>query len=230
MGTVIVDALVLSGGRGTRLGRVVKAALELDGATLLERTLGTLGAARSVVVVGDAPPHLLDARVSATREQPAHGGPVAAIGAGLAALDARREPAADAVLVLAVDMPHVAPLVPELLAALATLPVTDAVLPLDESQRAQPLAALYRTAPLRRALVELGAPGGLAERQDRAASAGEHPAAHPLASLPVRALTARIVVETISAPPGSTSDVDTLDDAARLGVTVPSTTEGDRTP
>ena len=204
----------------------------VDGATLLERTVGALSAARFLVIVGDAPPQLLDARVSATREHPAFGGPVAAIGAGLAALDARREPAADAVLLLAVDMPHVTPLVPELLAALAALPAADAVLALDESQRVQPLAALYRAAPLRRVLAELEAgsgDSGGAGRAGRAGRAGEHPAPHPLASLPLRAITARMVVETIAAPPGSTADVDTLDDAAALGVTVPRTTEGDRT-
>jgi molybdopterin-guanine dinucleotide biosynthesis protein A len=224
---VIVDALVLSGGRGARLGGVAKAGLLVDGATLLERTVGALGAARSVVIVGDAPPQLLDARVSATREHPALGGPVAAIGAGLAALDARREPAADAVLLLAVDMPRVAPLVPELLAAIAALPAADAVLALDESQRLQPLAALYRAAPLRRVLAELEAGSG---DSGGAGRAGEHHAPHPLASLPMRAITARMVVETIAAPAGSTVDVDTLDDAAALGVTVPRTTEGDRTP
>lgn len=227
MELVIVDALVLSGGRGARLGGLAKAGLLVDGATLLERTLGALGAARSVVIVGDAPHQLLDGRVSATRENPAYSGPVAAIGAGLAALDARREPAADAVLLLAVDMPHVAPLVPELLAALAALPAVDAMLALDESQRVQPLAALYRAAPLRRVLAELEAGGEGAGRADRAR---EHPAPHPLASLPMRAITARMVVETLTAPPGSTADVDTLDDAAALGVTVPRTTEGVRTP
>lgn len=204
----------------------------VDGATLLERTVGALSAARFLVIVGDAPPQLLDARVSATREHPAFGGPVPAIGAGLAALDARREPAADAVLLLAVDMPHVAPLVPELFAALAALPAAEAVLALDESRRVQPLAALYRAAPLRRVLAELEAgsgDSGGAGRAGRAGRAGEHPAPHPLASLPLRAITARMVVETIAAPPGSTADVDTLDDAAALGVTVPRTTEGDRT-
>lgn len=229
---MIVDALVLSGGRGARLGGVAKAGLLVDGATLLERTVGALSAARFLVIVGDAPPQLLDARVSATREHPAFGGPVPAIGAGLAALDARREPAADAVLLLAVDMPHVAPLVPELFAALAALPAAEAVLALDESRRVQPLAALYRAAPLRRVLAELEAgsgDSGGAGRAGRAGRAGEHPAPHPLASLPLRAITARMVVETIAAPPGSTADVDTLDDAAALGVTVPRTTEGDRT-
>ena len=224
---MIVDALVLSGGRGARLGGVAKAGLLVDGATLLERTVGALGAARSLVIVGDAPPRLLDARVSAAREHPAYGGPVAALGAGLAALDARREPAADAVLLLAVDMPHVAPLVPELLAVLAALPAAEAVLALDKSQRLQPLAGVYRTVPLRRVLAELEAGSGDAEGARRTV---EHRAPHPLASLPLRAITARMVVETVAAPPGSTADVDTLDDAAALGVTVPRVTEGDRSP
>ena len=212
---MIIDALILSGGRGSRLGGVAKGALEIDGTTLLERTLAAVGAARAVVIVGAAPPRVLDDRVSAVREDPAYGGPVAAIGAGLAALDARREPDADAVLLLAVDMPHVAALVPELLAALDARPEIEAVLPLDEAQRSQPLAAAYRAAALRRAIAQL---------------AGEHPAPHPLASLPMRAITARMAVETITAPPGSTADVDTLEDAAALTIIVPGTTEGGATP
>ena len=41
------DAVVLAGGRGSRLGGVDKATLELDGSTLLGRTLAALaGAAR----------------------------------------------------------------------------------------------------------------------------------------------------------------------------------------
>ena len=114
----------------------------------------------------------------------------------------------------------------------AALPAAEAVLALDESRRVQPLAALYRAAPLRRVLAELEAgsgDSGGAGRAGRAGRAGEHPAPPPLASLPLRAITARMVVETIAAPPGSTADVDTLDDAAALGVTVPRTTEGDRT-
>ncbi|WP_350476878.1 NTP transferase domain-containing protein [Microcella sp.] len=236
---MIVDALVLSGGRGARLGGASKAALEVDGDTLLQRTLVALRAARCVVVVGEAPARVLDARVCATREHPAYGGPVAAIGAGLDALEARREPTADALLILAVDMPHVAPLVPALLAALSSMPGAEAVLPHDEAHRAQPLAAIYRAAPLRRAVAELRAEGVPGAHRTASAHgdhprgrdrAAERPAPHPLASLPLRAITAKMVVETIAAPPGSTADVDTLEDAAALGVAVPGRTEGDRTP
>lgn len=209
MSTVIVDALVLSGGRGSRLGGVSKAALELDGESLLDRTLAALSAARSIVVVGEVAgtaAGTITARIDTTREEPPYSGPVAAIGAGLSALDARPQPPADDVLLLAVDMPRVAALVPALLAALTAHPEAEAVLAVDGSGHAQPLAAIHRAVALRRTLDEL---------------ASEHPGPHPLAALPMRAIAARMVVATIPAPPGSTADVDTPADAAALGISLP---------
>jgi molybdopterin-guanine dinucleotide biosynthesis protein A len=51
-----LGAVVLAGGTGARLGGVDKAALEVDGVTLLERTLTATMAATEVVVVGPEVP------------------------------------------------------------------------------------------------------------------------------------------------------------------------------
>ncbi|MFD1214070.1 molybdenum cofactor guanylyltransferase, partial [Arthrobacter sp. GCM10027362] len=50
------DAVVLAGGRSSRLGGVPKALLEFEGRTLLRRTLDALSGARRIAVVG--PPEL----------------------------------------------------------------------------------------------------------------------------------------------------------------------------
>nr|WP_207949941.1 NTP transferase domain-containing protein [Nocardioides ochotonae] len=96
--------VLLAGGRGTRLGGVEKATLEVHGRTLLDRGLDALGAAAPVVVVGD--PVATTRPVRFCREQPAYGGPVAALLAGLDALAGEGELPAY-VAVLAVDMPAV---------------------------------------------------------------------------------------------------------------------------
>ncbi|MEU4744233.1 NTP transferase domain-containing protein, partial [Actinosynnema sp. NPDC023658] len=45
-------AVVLAGGRGSRLGGVDKASLVVDGRTLLDHVLDAVAAARQVIVVG----------------------------------------------------------------------------------------------------------------------------------------------------------------------------------
>jgi molybdopterin-guanine dinucleotide biosynthesis protein A len=95
------DAVVLAGGRAERLDGADKAALDVAGATLLDRALRAVAAARTIVVVGDERP--TDVPVVWTREQPAYGGPVAATYAGLEALRG----STPLVVVVAVDMPAV---------------------------------------------------------------------------------------------------------------------------
>jgi len=97
------NAIVLAGGRAARLDGVDKAGVEVRGRTLLAWTLDAVIDAREVVVVGD--PVLTDRPVTFTREDPRHGGPVAA---ALTGLDALHRPAAY-VAVVAVDMPRLTP-------------------------------------------------------------------------------------------------------------------------
>lgn len=94
-------AIILAGGRGSRLDGVDKAGIELGGRTLLEWALDGVIDAREVVVVGD--PVRTERPVTFTREDPRYGGPVAGLLTGLDAL----ESVPRYVGVVAVDMPHV---------------------------------------------------------------------------------------------------------------------------
>lgn len=97
------NAIVLAGGRASRLDGVDKAGVEVHGRTLLAWTLDAVMDAREVVVVGDPVP--TERPVTFTREDPRHGGPVAAL---LTGLDALHRPT-PYVAVVAVDMPRLTP-------------------------------------------------------------------------------------------------------------------------
>ena len=129
------DAIVLAGGRATRLGGAPKADLEVDGRTLLERTLDAVAGATRVVVVGD-----VDAPGAVVvQEEPRFAGPAAAIGAGLA------EVASPWVLIAACDHPFVADAVGPLLDARRG----DGVVAVDGSGRRQHLLCALSTSALR---------------------------------------------------------------------------------
>lgn len=133
-------AVILSGGSGVRLGGVDKASIEIDGLTLLEHALTSTAAAQEVVVVG---PELPTTRpVTWTREEPHGGGPAAGLLAGLDALAERP----GLVCVLAVDMPRFsARTLSRLVDVLAAEGEdTDAVCLVDDENRKQWLAAVYR--------------------------------------------------------------------------------------
>jgi molybdopterin-guanine dinucleotide biosynthesis protein A len=144
-------ALVLAGGRGSRLGNVDKAAVTIGGTSLLDLLLSSLGQRVPVVVVGPERP----ARGSVTflRERPIHGGPVAGIAAGLEAVNT------PVTALLAVDMPWAGALVGQLVAELESGDAA-ALVPVDGSGHRQPLCAVIRTEVLRAALRELGAAHG----------------------------------------------------------------------
>jgi molybdopterin-guanine dinucleotide biosynthesis protein A len=181
------DAIVLAGGAGRRLGGVDKAAIDVGRMTLLDRALAAVDGARSVVVVGPERP--LPVGVQITCEEPAGGGPVAAIEAGLAVVT---QPL---VVVLACDMPLVgAQRVRRLIDVLVSAEHADTAVALYvERGRRQPLAAAYRVDPLREAMASLSPTHGRA----------------------VRDLVGLLTVAEIPADAGSTADVDTWDDVAR---------------
>jgi molybdopterin-guanine dinucleotide biosynthesis protein A len=124
---MIVDALILAGGRSSRLGDSDKQNLQIGGVSLLRRSIHAVQQAgvRSVIVVGD---EVMDDVVT-VREEPAYGGPVAAIAAGLRALPSRP----DAVLVLACDMPGIGAALPALLDGFRG----DGAIAVDRGQRQQ---------------------------------------------------------------------------------------------
>lgn len=147
------DAIVLAGGTARRLGGIDKPALEIGGRTLLDRALDAVADAARIVAVG--PPRLTARDVTWCREEPVGGGPVAAIGAGLA------QTSAPVVLVLAADLPWIAPAVPLLRAA---LPANGVALLVDPSGRVNHLAAAWRRDSLVAALAAVGDPHGAAVR------------------------------------------------------------------
>ncbi len=156
--TKAVDAIVLVGGRGTRLGGVEKAMLVVQGQTLLVRVLEALGGEEAeagvdqVAVVGRAE---VPGWVRSTVEDPPGSGPVAGIAAGLAALRQGR-PAGPWTLVIAVDQPHAPEVVPLLCQAIHAAELTRsdvaALVPVDQDKRWQWLLGAFRTGDLARAI------------------------------------------------------------------------------
>ena len=185
------DAVVPAGGAARRLGGGTdKPALTVGGRSLLDRVLAGCAGARTVLVVG--PARVTERQVRWVREQPPGGGPVAAIAAALPQVTA------EAVLLLAADLPFFsADTASALLAALAAEPGADAVVLVDAGGRDQPLAAAYRTVPLRAALAAL-----LAET-------GGDPD-----GLPLRRLVGGLATSRLPDPAGAAQDCDTWDDIA----------------
>jgi len=139
--TVTVDAILLAGGRASRVDGAAKPLFEVNGRTLLRAGVDAVrsGGAARIVVVG---PRLDDTlAVTWVREDPPFGGPVAALIAALPHVDA------DEVLVLACDLPTAGPAVAALSDPLPT-GVDGACL--DDGRR-QWLIGRYRTAVLRAA-------------------------------------------------------------------------------
>lgn len=95
--TAPTAAIILAGGRASRLDGTAKPLLEVGGRTLLDRAVAAVRGCDPIVVVG--PPAPTHVHVVWTRESPEFGGPVAGIAAGLALIDT-----AD-VLLLAADLP-----------------------------------------------------------------------------------------------------------------------------
>lgn len=139
------NAVVLAGGRATRLGGVSKPLVEVRGRTMLEAALAAAAGAQQIVVVGEVP---VPEGILRTVEDPPHGGPAAGLAAGLAALDAE----APWTLVLASDLPGAERAVPTLLSAAATEATADGVCFHDDQSHPQWMLAIYRTAALRLAV------------------------------------------------------------------------------
>jgi len=194
---VVVDAVVLAGGRGSRLGGVDKPAIRVGGTTLLERALAAVRCARTTVVVGPPRATPLDDAVH-VQEDPPFAGPAAAIGAGLAVLGRSPEPS-PLTVVLAADLPGAVAAVQEVLAAIDPdrEPAVDAWIATDPDGRRQYLLGAYRTRALVRACRHLvGARGSLV-------------------GAPVRQLLDPLPVVEVPLPAVLTADVDTPDDLAR---------------
>ncbi len=136
-----VGVIVLAGGRGSRLGGVDKAALQLEGESMLDRALRAVVGSR-VVVVGDV---VVEGAI-VVQEEPRFAGPAAAIGAGIAEIT---EPY---VLIVPCDQAHLAEVVPSLLAA--DIGDSAGVVARGPDGRRQHLLCCVRTDALRRVIAD----------------------------------------------------------------------------
>ena len=186
MSAPAVDAIVLAGGRASRLGGAAKPLLEVGGVGLLSNTIAAAreAGANRIIVAGDAA--LDDPSLTWVREDPPFGGPVAAIIAALPQVEA------DWTLVLACDLPGIERALALLpLHERTTRPSSDGVHLTDASGRPQWLTALYRTSALREAAASV---------LDNGRNA------------PVRSLVGALNLTSIHAPEPATRDVDTWED------------------
>lgn len=149
-------ALVLAGGRGSRLGHDDKAAITIGGTSALDHLLKALPERVPVVVAGPERP--TQRPVTFRREWPLHGGPVAGIASGLEMV---RTPIT---ALLGVDMPWAGALLEHLIAEFASCDAA-ALVPVDGAGFRQPLCAVVRTEALRGALARLGDPSGSSLRE-----------------------------------------------------------------
>jgi molybdenum cofactor guanylyltransferase len=166
---------VLAGGAARRLGGADKPALTVSGVPMLHRVLAAVADADPRVVVGPVRAGL-PAGVRQLCEEPAGGGPVAAVAAGLAAVP----DSCPLVAVLAADLPFLtAGTVAALRRASAPEPARgatrdggesdggegpDGAVVVDDDGRDQLLCGVWRVAALRARVAALGAPRGRAVR------------------------------------------------------------------
>lgn len=181
------DAIVLAGGSARRLGGVDKPLLDVGGVRLLDRVLAAVASAERRIVVGPRRDVPASGPVLWRREQPPGGGPVAAIAAALDAV------ASEQVLVLAADLPDIAPAVPALLSALDGAPGAEVACLREPDGRVNYLAAAWRAAALRRAVAACGDPAGS----------------------PARRLIGAAVMIEVADPAGWGRDCDTWDELAQ---------------
>ena len=195
------DAVLLGGGRASRVHGADKTGFTSGDATLLDRAVQASVGAQTLVVVGLRDGRVPPAGALLTREEPAWSGPVAALAAGLAIV----EDAAPWTLVLACDLPRAPEAVQALLAGSGSGDGDDVgerrdgLLAIDSGGRRQPLLGLYRTDALRTRLRGLRADG-------------------PLEGLSLRRLLDGLDLLEVPVPDELCADVDTVDDADRLGV------------
>lgn len=182
---VTFDAVVLAGGRGSRLGGVDKAALQLGGERMIDRVLAAAKAAGAERLIAVGPPHVGQNADCVVREDPPFSGPLSALAAALT------EVRAPWVLLLACDLVRPTELAARLAAALGGLPAeVDGAIMVDGEGQLQWLAGCYRSESLRVAL----------ERVDGAEGRS------------LRSAVGKLILRELPAEPGSsTRDIDTRD-------------------
>lgn len=183
-------AIILAGGRGSRLGGADKAELVVRGERLVDRVVAAAREAGvgQIVVVGPKRSGL-DGCTLVT-ESPRYGGPLVALAAGTPPTTA------GSVLLLACDLVNPAQVVDRLLAEEWPPRAAQAVVLRDREGRAQWLAGRYDAGAMRAGLAA-------AERE------GE------LAGRPLRDAFRTLEVRFVDAPDAAVADIDTPEDLAR---------------
>ena len=148
-------AVVLAGGRGSRMGGVDKPRIEVDGRTLLARVLAGIPEHVPVVVVGPSPDDVTGRQVQVVREEPPFGGPVAALAAALPAVTTPM------IGLVGGDMPAAGVLLTRLATEWDGQP---ALVPVDATGRRQPLCSILATDDVASALGALGESSGRSVR------------------------------------------------------------------
>lgn len=185
-------AILLAGGRGSRMGGISKPLLEIHGRTLLDAAIEAAQRAGCEPIVLAAEritgPGAPTAQVTWVREDPPYGGPAAAILAALPHVTASRT------LILACDLPRADDAVTLLLASVTDgdgVSENEGVCLSDAEGRAQWLTGIYRTGALRDAAAAI--------------PHGGH-------DLSVRALLGDLRIDTVAAADDIAKDIDTWDD------------------
>lgn len=148
-----VGAIILAGGRGSRLGGVNKGLLEIGGRTNIERVLAALTplCSETVVVANDLALAPLCPAARVLLDEEPHAGVLPALAQGLAALRT------DLAIAVACDMPFLSrPLLAELVRRASG---ADVVIPMVED-RLEPMHAVYRREVCVAAIQQALASGG----------------------------------------------------------------------
>lgn len=152
-----LDAVILAGGRASRMGGADKPGLVIGGASLLEHAISAAQLARAHQIIIIGPNRNIQGPIF-VREEPPFGGPVAAISTALPLVES------EWTLLLAADLPRASDAVDLLLSPAHPPTITaDGLALIDSNGRAQWLAGVYRTASLRRAMDALTASTGSAQ-------------------------------------------------------------------
>ena len=184
------SAIIIAGGRATRLGGIDKTALVFNGRTLLQCALDAVREAQQVAVVGFGIDLAPAEGLSQTEEEPRWGGPAAGLTAGVHNLRLSR---VEHTVVIAADMPRVAGAVAMLLEAVDE--DHDGVIAIDSSGIRQQLLAVYRTSALRQAV-----------------------AAADSTNAAMRSITGTLRLRELVIPDELCADVDTPIDAIENGI------------
>ena len=185
-----LGAILLAGGRASRVDGAAKPLFDVGGRTLLSAAVSAVtdAAARPITVVAPVLDETLP--VAWVREEPPFSGPAAAVVAALASWADENDPTWT--LLLACDLPGVVAAVRRLVDDIPLLPSdSDGVCLADASSRPQWLIGAYRTRALRDAASVLPLGGRDA---------------------PMRALLDDLAITVVTAPDDLTRDVDTWED------------------